>query len=65
MRSFMKYCCHIWTLTPGYCLDMSDKLQSQVYRTVGSSIAALPGQKTHCGNGNFFIGNKFIDIHLN
>ena len=37
----MEYCCHIWASTPSCCyLDMLDKLQKQVCKTVSHSVAA-------------------------
>ena len=36
----MKYCCHIWADTPNCYLDMLDKLQKNVCRTVSPSLAA-------------------------
>ena len=36
----MEYCCHVWASAPVYFLDLLDKLQKQVCRTVGSSHAA-------------------------
>ena len=39
-KSFMEYCFHVWTSGPSCYLDMLDKLLKQIYRTVGSSLAA-------------------------
>ena len=36
----MEYCCHIWTGAPSCYLELLDKLQKQIYRTVGPSLAA-------------------------
>ena len=35
----MEYCCHIWTGTPCCYLELLDKLQKQICRTVGPSLA--------------------------
>ena len=36
----MEYCCHVWAGAPTCYLELLDKLQKQVCRTVGSSLAA-------------------------
>ena len=36
----MEYCCHVWANTPSCYLELLDKLQKQIFRTVGSSPAA-------------------------
>ena len=36
----MEYCCHIWAGDPSCYLELLDKLQKQIYRTVGRSPAA-------------------------
>ena len=36
----MEYCCHIWASAPSFYLDLLDKLQKQICRTVGPSLAA-------------------------
>ena len=36
----MGYCCHIWAGAPSCYLEFLDKLQKQIYRTVGPSLAA-------------------------
>ena len=36
----MKYCCHVWAGTPSCYLELLDKLQKQICRTVGPSLAA-------------------------
>ena len=33
-------CCHVWTGVPSCYLDLLDKLQKQICRTVGPSLAA-------------------------
>ena len=38
--SCMEYCCHVWAGVPSCCLELLDKLQKQICRTVGSSLAA-------------------------
>ena len=36
----MEYCCHVWAGTPSYYLELLDKLQKRICRTVGPSPAA-------------------------
>ena len=36
----MEYCCHVWAGAPSCCLELLDKLQKQICRTVGPSLAA-------------------------
>ena len=36
----MEYCCHVWADAPSYYLELLDKLQKRICRTVGPSLAA-------------------------
>ena len=36
----MEYCCHIWAGAPTCYLELLDKLQKRICRTVGPSLAA-------------------------
>ena len=36
----MEYCCHVWAGAPGCYLELLDKLQRRICRTVGPSVAA-------------------------
>ena len=36
----MEYCCHVWAGAPSYYLELLDKLQKWICRTVGLSRAA-------------------------
>ena len=36
----MEYCCHVWAGAPSCYLELLDKLQKQICRTVGPSFAA-------------------------
>ena len=36
----MEYCCHLWAGAPSCYLELLDKLQKQMWRTAGLSIAA-------------------------
>ena len=44
IRPCMEYCCHVWTSAPSCYLELLDKLQKRIYRTVGPSLAASLGQ---------------------
>ena len=37
----MEYCCHVWVGAPSCYLEMLDKLQKRVYRTVGQHMLPL------------------------
>ena len=37
--SCMEYCCHVWAGAPSCYLELLDKLQRRICRTVGSSLA--------------------------
>ena len=36
----MEYCCHVWASAPSCYLDLLDKLQKRICRTVGPSLTA-------------------------
>ena len=40
IRSCMEYCCHVRTSAPSSYLELLDKLQKRICRTVGPSLAA-------------------------
>ena len=40
IRPCMEYYCHIWANAPSCYLELLDKLQRRIYRTVGPSLAA-------------------------
>ena len=40
IRSCMEYCCHVWTGAPSCYLELLDKLQKRICRTVGPSLAS-------------------------
>ena len=46
----MEYCRHIWASDPNCYLELLDKLQKQIYRTVGPSLAASLEPLAHCRN---------------
>ena len=40
VRPYMEYCCHAWAGAPSYYLELLDKLQKRICRTVVPSLAA-------------------------
>ena len=49
IRSCMEYCCHVWAGASCY-LELLDKLQKRICRTVGPSLAASLEPLAHCRN---------------
>ena len=47
----MDYCCHVWAGAPSCYLKLLDKLQKQICRTVGPSLAASLEPLAHHENG--------------
>ena len=50
IRPCMEYCCHVWAGAPSCYLELLDKLQKRICRTVGPSLAASRESLAHCGN---------------
>ena len=50
IRPCMEYWCHIWPGAPSCYLELLDKLQKQICRTVGPSLAASLEPLAHCRN---------------
>ena len=50
IRPCMEYCCHVWAGAPDCCLELLDKLQKRICRTVGLSLAASLEPLTHRRN---------------
>ena len=46
----MEYCCHVSAGAPSCYLKLLDKLQKQIHRTVGPSLAACLEPLAHCRN---------------
>ena len=46
----MEYCCHVGAGAPSCYLELLDKLQKQICRTVGPSLAASLEPLAHCRN---------------
>ena len=40
IRPCMEYCCHVWDGAPSCYLELLNKLQKRICRTVGPSLAA-------------------------
>ena len=40
IQPYMEYCCHVWAGAPSCYMELLDKLQKQIYETVGPSLAA-------------------------
>ena len=49
-RPCLEYCCHVWAVAPSCYLEMLDKLQKRICRTVGPSLAASLEPLAHCRN---------------
>ena len=46
----MEYCCHVWAGAPSCYLELLDKIQKQMCRTVGPSLAASLEPLVQCRN---------------
>ena len=46
----MECCCHVWTAAPSCYLELLDKLQKQIWRTVGPSLSASLEPLAYCRN---------------
>ena len=65
IRPCMKYCCHVWAGAPSCYLELLDKLQKQICRTVGPSLAASLEPLAHSRNVAISIGNTLVDVLQN
>ena len=66
--SCMEYCCHVWTGTPSCYLELLDKLQKWICRTIGPSFAASLELLSHRRNAtslSLFSRNYFGRCYLN
>ena len=50
MRPCMEYCCHIWVGAPSCYLELLDKLQKRICRSVSPSLSASLEPLAHCRN---------------
>ena len=69
MRSCMEYCCHVWPGASSCYLELLDKLEKRICRTVGPSLAASlePLGSGKCNNPVHFLkpqGKFFCHFHV-
>ena len=50
IHAAMEYCCHVWAGAPICYLELLDRLQKQICRTVGPSLAAALEPLAHHRN---------------
>ena len=50
IRSCIEYCCHVWAGGPSCFLELLDKKQKRICRTVCPSLAASLEAMAHCRN---------------
>ena len=50
IRPCMEYCCHVWASAPSCYLELLDKLQKWMCRTVGPSLTASLEHLAHRRN---------------
>ena len=50
MRPWMEYYCHVWAGAPSWYLELLDKLQKWMWRSVGPSLAACLEPLAHRRN---------------
>ena len=50
IRPCMEYCYHVWAGAPSCYLELLDKLQKRIYRTLGLSLAASLDPLAHRRN---------------
>ena len=50
MRPCMEYFCHVWAGAPSCYLELLDKLQKRICRTVVTSLTASRKPLSHCRN---------------
>ena len=68
IRPCMECCCHVWAGAPSCYLELLDKLQKRICRTVGPSLSASLEPLAHRRNGaslSLFYRYYFGDVHLN
>ena len=64
----MEYCFHVWAGAPSCYLELLDKLQKQICRTVGPSLAASLEPLAHHRNMaslSLFVGITLVDVLQN
>ena len=63
--SCMEYSCHVWAGAPSCYLELLDKLQNRICRTVGPSLAASLEPLAHHQNVVFSIGITLVNVLQN
>ena len=62
-QSCMEHCCNVWAGVPSYYLELLDKQQKRICRTVGPSLVASLEPLAHCRK--CFLGITLVHVHLN
>ena len=65
MRPCMEFYCHVRAGAPSCHLELLDKLQKRICRTVGPSLAASLEPLSHCRNLASLGKYYFVSVHLN
>ena len=68
IRPCTEYCCHIWDGAPNCYLELLDKLQKLIFRTVGPSLTASLEPLAHCLNVaslSLFYRYHYVDVLQN
>ena len=67
IRPCMEYCCQVWAGAPNCYLELLDKLQKRICRTVGPSLAASLEPLAHRQNvASLSLFYRYlVDAHLN
>ena len=50
IQPYLEYCCHVWTDAPSCYLELLEKLQKQICKTVAPSLTASLEPLAHCRN---------------
>ena len=50
IQPYMEFCCHVWAGAPSCFLELLNKLQKQICRTTGLSLATSIETLAHCRN---------------
>ena len=69
IRPCMECCCHVWADAPSDYLELLDKIQKRICRTVGPSLATSLEPLAHCQNvaslNLFYISISLVDVLKN
>ena len=63
IRPCLEYCCHVWAGAPSCYLDLLDKLQKRICRTVGRSLTASLEPLAQV-LAQLSLGITLVDVHL-